>query len=131
MADKPVGIARINVQARTAADSITERRRAPRAAVELTVRLNVASPQAAVSSRTVNISRTGVFIATRLPPPVGTVLDLEIVQADGKLLFHGRAEVVRHHVDVEPKGVGAKFLDVSYECQELIDVLVNCRDEPT
>ena len=88
------------------------------------------SVDAAVSSRVLDISRSGLFIATDHPPPVGTVIDVEISLPDGRLLLHGRAEVVWGRVDVAPPGVGARFLDISYEAQELTDLLVTGERKP-
>ena len=52
------------------------------------------------------------------------VVEVQLFLPDGKLLLHGRAEIVRHQLDAMPPGVGARFLDISYEAQELIDRLV-------
>ena len=118
------GVGRIEPKKIELPGGIIERRVAPRAAVELPVKLKVSSVESAVTSRVLNISRSGLFIATNHPPAVGTVIDVELFLPDGTLLLHGRAEVVRHELDTMPPGVGARFLDISYEAQALIERLV-------
>jgi uncharacterized protein (TIGR02266 family) len=118
------GLGRIEPRRLGIPGDIVERRATPRSNVDLAVTLKVSTVEAAVTSKVLNISRSGLFIATNHPPPIGTVIDVELFLPDGKLLLHGRAEIVRHQLDTSPPGVGARFLDISYEAQELIDRLL-------
>jgi hypothetical protein len=124
------GLGRIEPKRLDTFGEIIERRVKPRVDVDLPVVLMVPSIEAAISSKILNISLSGLFIATARPPAIGTVIDVEIFLPDGRLLLHGRAEIVRHQVDTTPPGVGARFLDVSYEAQELIDRLVAKAETP-
>lgn len=108
---------------RSAPFEVVERRAAPRIAVELPICLRVASAADAVHGRSVNISKSGVFIATHHPPPIGTLIDIELELPDKKLLLHAKGQVMRHSPPGAPPGVGVAFTDISYEAQELLDEL--------
>jgi uncharacterized protein (TIGR02266 family) len=88
------------------------------------VRLQVPNLASFFESETVNISAGGMFIATEDLPPVGTQLDVEVVLEDGQLVLHATVEVVRHQANEAPIGVGARFVEISYEAQALIDRMV-------
>jgi len=100
-------------------------RRATRKRLELPVHLKVPSVESAVDSKLVNISKTGMFIATQHPPAIGTLIDIELELPDGKLLIHATGKVVRHESAREPPGIGVQFENVSYEAQELIDQILD------
>ena len=104
-----------------------ERRSEPRLGVATPVIVKVAHVGEVVGGRSVNVSRSGIFIATpngAPPPAVGTYLDLEIALPDRRLLLHAIGEVVRHGVANGVAGVGVLFREISYESQELIDELL-------
>ena len=103
---------------------VVERRRAPRVEKALAIRITVPNVAAALTGQAVNISRLGLFIATRHPPAVGTVIDLELCLPGGELLIHATAEIQWARTDGSAPGVGARFVDVSFEAQALIDELV-------
>lgn len=67
-----------------------------------------------------NVSRTGAFIHTREPWPVGTRLRLRFtVITDDPEILEGAAEVVR--VSDQPPGMGVAFLDLTAASKDLID----------
>lgn len=107
---------------------VEERRSMPRRKVSLPITLRVPSIEAALVGHAVNVSCTGMFIATYHPPPVGTRIQLALLLGEGQLLLSASAEVVRHQNDTVPPGVGVRFIDVAYEAQELIDMLVSDED---
>jgi hypothetical protein len=76
--------------------------RAPRAAVSLMVSLG--SEQAAIPSRTRDLSPTGVFVETTWRPAVGTTTSLRIVWGDD--LVEASVSVVRH----EAAGIAVRFI---------------------
>ncbi len=55
--------------------------------------------------RTLDLSRSGVFIVTEARPPLGSSRRISLVWGDD--IFFARAEVIRHADD----GIGLRFLD--------------------
>lgn len=73
-----------------------------------------------------NISRSGAFIRTRDPWPVGSRLRLRFtVMADDPEILEGVAEVVR--VSDSPRGMGVVFLELSEESKRIIDRVLERR----
>ncbi|MDX2023171.1 MAG: PilZ domain-containing protein [Deltaproteobacteria bacterium] len=73
-----------------------------------------------------NLSRTGAFIQTREPWPVGTRLRLRFtVLADDPEILEGSAEVVR--VSETPPGMGVAFLELTESSKALIDKILKRR----
>src|SRR5215210_1331296 len=76
-----------------------------------------------------NISPGGLFIRTRTPQPLGTVLDFEFRLGDGFELIKGSGEVVwvREEDDgpTRPAGMGLRFRELSQGSQELIYRIVD------
>ena len=70
-----------------------------------------------------NISRTGVFIKTKTPVPVGTEVDLRFtVIMDDIETIEGVGVVVR--VETDPPGMGVVFKELSAYSQNLINKLL-------
>jgi len=70
-----------------------------------------------------NISRTGVFIKSKQPLPVGTKVNLRFtVIMDDIETIEGQGEVVR--VEASPPGMGVVFTSVSAYSGELIQKLL-------
>ena len=122
MTGKAIG--RIGVQRREPLN-VQERRREPRAPLAVPIKLTVGTAHDAVDGRAVNISHGGMFIATNYPPKAGTMIDIELALPDRRLLMHAQGEVIRIASTAEPPGVGVRFVNVSYQSQELIDALVS------
>jgi molecular chaperone DnaK len=76
-----------------------------------------------------NISPGGLFIRTRTPQPMGTLLDFEFRLGDGFELIKGSGEVVwvREEDDgpTRPAGMGLRFRELSQGSQELIYRIVD------
>ncbi|MCB9587706.1 MAG: PilZ domain-containing protein [Polyangiaceae bacterium] len=70
-----------------------------------------------------NISRTGVFIKTKTPVPVGTEVDLRftVIMNDIETI-EGVGVVVR--VETDPPGMGVVFKELSGYSQDLINKLL-------
>jgi uncharacterized protein (TIGR02266 family) len=67
-----------------------------------------------------NISKSGAFIRTRDPWPVGTRLRLRFtIVADDPETIEGIGEVVR--VSDRPRGMGVAFVELTDRSQKLID----------
>lgn len=70
-----------------------------------------------------NISRTGVFIKTKEPLPIGTAVNLRFtVIMDDIESVEGEGEVVR--VETDPPGMGVVFRKLSGYSQGLIEKLL-------
>jgi uncharacterized protein (TIGR02266 family) len=66
-----------------------------------------------------NISRSGVFIRSKAPLPVGTPVNLKFtVIMDDLELIEGTGEVVR--VEVDPPGMGVVFTQLTAYSEQLI-----------
>jgi len=102
----------------------SERRAANRAGLAVPVRLRYDSVLDFVDTQSMNISRTGMFIVTDTPAPLGSTLDFEFALADGFVLLKGTAEVVRVASGGIVAGMGLRFLDLDPAYQEVIDRIV-------
>ena len=76
-----------------------------------------------------NVTRGGVFLASRKPRPVGEVIRFEISLAQGPPLLWGTGRVtwVREFNPAEPHrahGMGVQFTFVDPECRPLLDRLL-------
>jgi uncharacterized protein (TIGR02266 family) len=70
-----------------------------------------------------NISRTGCFLRSRDPWPVGTRLKLRFtLLAEGPEILEALGEVVR--VSERPRGMGLKFLQLPMGARRVIDRLL-------
>ncbi len=70
-----------------------------------------------------NISRTGVFIRSKSPLPIGTQVNLKFtVIMDDIETIEGTGEVVRREVD--PPGMGVVFIGLSKYSSALIERLL-------
>jgi len=73
-----------------------------------------------------NISRSGVFIKTKEPLPIGTEVNLRFtVIMDDIETIEGLGVVVR--VESEPAGMGVVFKELSSYSQRLIEKLLTAR----
>jgi uncharacterized protein (TIGR02266 family) len=76
-----------------------------------------------------NISRSGVFIKTKQPLPVGTTVNLRFsVIMDDVESIEGEGEVVR--VETDPPGMGVVFRKLSSYSQNLIEKLLTAKQVP-
>jgi hypothetical protein len=90
----------------------------------ITINKEFESFDAFIQEYVTNISRTGVFIKSSSPPPVGTRVNLHFtVITDGIESIDGVGEVVR----VEKDGVGVVFRELSAYSKDLIEKLLTRR----
>jgi len=106
-----------------------ERRSGSRARVALPVRVRYDSVIDFVETQSMNISRTGMFISTEQPAPLGSRVDFEFGLTDGFTLLTGTAEVVRVVTGGVVNGMGIRFLDLDENSRRLIDRIVSVNDE--
>jgi hypothetical protein len=102
-----------------ATDESTDARREER----LTINKEFESYDAFISEYVTNISRTGAFVRSKTPLPVGTKVNLRFtVIMDDIETIEGIGEVVR--VDEEPSGMGVVFTELSSYSKGLLDKLL-------
>jgi len=72
-----------------------------------------------------NISRSGIFIRSKAPLPVGTKVDLRFtVMMDEVEIIEGKGEVVR----VSEAGMGVEFRELTSSSKALLEQLIALRD---
>lgn len=92
----------------------------------VTINKEFESFDAFITEYVTNISRSGVFIRSKSPLPVGTVVNLHFtVIMDDIEAIEGTGEVVR--VDDDPPGMGVVFTEISSYSKDLIDKLLTKR----
>ena len=89
----------------------------------VTINKEFESFDAFINEYVTNISRTGVFIKSKQPLPVGTRVNLRFtVIMDDIETIEGTGEVVR--VETDPAGMGVVFRELTNYSQNLIDKLL-------
>jgi len=97
--------------------------RDPRVSVVAQVRLRYSSILDFHETQSINISRTGMFIASDKPGAVGSLVDFEFALADGLLLLKGKGEVVR--VTQTPMhGMGIRFRELDEDSRKCLERIV-------
>ena len=97
--------------------------REPRTGVIAPVRIRYHSILDFAETQSINISRSGMFIATSEVFKVGNVVEFEFILSDGFALLKGAAEVVR--LSNDPPGMGVKFLQLDGGSKSLIERIVD------
>jgi uncharacterized protein (TIGR02266 family) len=101
----------------------TRRSDPPRKDSRVTINKEFESYEAFISEYVTNISRTGVFVRSKSPLPIGTQVNLRFtVIMDDIETVEGIGEVVRVHDD--PPGMGVVFTELSSYSQGLIEKLL-------
>jgi uncharacterized protein (TIGR02266 family) len=102
--------------------------RDPRISVTAHVNLRYGSILDFHESQSLNISRTGMFIATNTPGPVGSMVEFEFSLVDGLSLLKGKGEVVR--VTRTPvTGMGVRFRELDEDSRKCIERIVGINEE--
>ena len=92
----------------------------------VTINKEFESYDAFINEYVTNISRTGVFVRSKTPLPVGTKVNLRFtVIMDDIETIEGIGEVVRVHTD--PEGMGVVFTELSSYSKNLIDKLLTAQ----
>jgi hypothetical protein len=100
-----------------------------RADERVTINKEFESFDAFIQEYVTNISRTGVFIKSTTPLPIGTRVNLRftVIMEDIESI-EGVGEVVR--VEKDPPGMGVVFRELSQYSKGLIDKLLTQRTRP-
>ena len=76
-----------------------------------------------VGQMVTNVSRTGAFIRTKKPLPVGSTIDLSFTIVDDDLYtIEGVGEVVRTSAD--PLGMGVQFVSLTSDSKKVLERLL-------
>ncbi len=106
-----------------------ERRRFPRVQLAAAVQLRFPSAEAAIDSRTVDISEGGVFIQMRDPRPEGTSIHLDLRIGDRALKIGGVVVRCVRPGKGEPTGIGVLFTTIAPDDVSFVKALVRDRTE--
>lgn len=82
-----------------------------------------------------NVTRGGIFLASRAPHPIGTVITFEVAILQGPPLLSGTGKVtwVREFSPAEPHrahGMGVQFLELSPASRQMLDKLLTHKTLP-
>jgi uncharacterized protein (TIGR02266 family) len=82
-----------------------------------------------------NVTRGGIFLASRSPLPVNTVLAFEVMLTQGPPLLRGTGKVtwIREFNPNEPQrahGMGVQFIQVAQSCRPILDKLLEQKAHP-
>jgi uncharacterized protein (TIGR02266 family) len=93
----------------------------------LTINKEFGSFEEFIEEYVTNISRTGAFVKTSEPPPVGTEINLKFtVIVDDIETIEGLGKVVR--VQDDPPGMGVVFTSISHHSQHLLQRMLTARE---
>ena len=111
------------------------KQREKRTQVGLMVRLSYGSVDEFVEKYATNVSRGGIFIRTRDPKPVGTILNLELRLVGGEVVVRARG-VVRWVAEEDRSahppiaaGMGVQFLALDEASKQVVDRIVTLREQ--
>ena len=92
----------------------------------VTINKEFESYDAFINEYVTNISRTGVFVKSKQPLPIGTRVNLKFtVIMDDIETIEGIGEVVR--VEADPPGMGLVFVELSQYSAQLINRLLTVK----
>jgi len=105
-----------------------EQPRAPRVPVVAQVKLGYDSILDFHASQSLNISRSGMFVASDRPGPVGSIVEFEFALADGLSLLKGKGEVVRVTTSPVP-GMGVRFRELDDNSRRCLERIVATNEQ--
>lgn len=97
------------------------------------VRLRYPDQETFVEKFAPNVTRGGIFLASREPRPVGTVLRFEVSLRDGAAMLTGRGRVtwVKNFIPSEPHrpyGMGVQFISLDPDSLPVLDQILRRRE---
>ncbi|HSZ84215.1 MAG TPA: PilZ domain-containing protein [Polyangia bacterium] len=99
--------------------------RAPRCKVQIHVLYQPPGADDKVETQLVNLSRSGMFLASRGKLlDIGVVVGFQFTLDDGLVVMQGTAEVVRLSFEGE-RGMGLRFVDLDADSRVLVDRIVD------
>jgi len=109
-----------------------DRRGGDRHPVSMRIKLKYPDVQSFIERYSSNISRGGIFVQTKRPRPVGTILRFEFLLADQTRLIRGEGRVawLRERDEAgEPAGMGVKYTRLDKQSRELIERALFYREQ--
>jgi uncharacterized protein (TIGR02266 family) len=103
-----------------------DKRGADRVPAALRLKLRYTDVESFIDKYAANVSKGGIFIASKAPKPVGTVLRFEFQLADGSPVVRGEGKVVWvKEFDAarptKPHGMGVKFTRLDNQSKAILD----------
>ena len=94
----------------------------------LTINKEFGSFEAFIDEYVTNVSRSGAFVKTSEPPPMGTEINLKftVIMEDIETI-EGVGKVVR--VQDDPPGIGVVFTRISHHSQHLLERMLTVPGE--
>src|SRR4029453_14181902 len=114
---------------------MSDTRKDQRAPVSLKVRFKSATVDEFIEQYCRDISRGGLFIKSKNPMAIGTLLKFELQLKDESRLIHGVGRVARRRLsekdqgDDPPAGMGIKFIKMDASSRSLVEKITRSREE--
>ncbi len=111
---------------------MADTRKDKRAPISLKVRFKSATLDEFIEQYSVDISRGGIFIKSKTPMSIGTLLKFEFRRKDESRLIHGVGRVVWKREEDgsgKPPGMGIKFIKMDPESRGLVEQMVSKRGD--
>lgn len=113
---------------------VDEHRREPRYPVSIRIRMRYTQREQFISKFATNLSRRGMFLASRSPRPVGTQVHFELLLADDSPVIEGLGEVrwnreYDRHAPDQAYGMGIQFVEIAEHSRAVLDQAVRLRAE--
>ncbi len=91
--------------------------------VPLRLRLSFSSEDEFLAQFSSSLARGGVFVSTKTPKPVGTIIDFEVVLARGETVLGGRGVVIEARFPAQGgrSGMTLRFLDLDAKSRLVVD----------
>jgi len=110
-------------------------RRDKRTPIALKVRFKSATVSEFIDHYSSDISKGGIFIKSKSPMPVGTLLKFEFQLRDNSPLIQGVGRVVWKRDDDNarpdlPPGMGIKFIKMDERSRQIVNRIVSGREQP-
>ena len=127
---RPVSAARpVRIVERRPAE--VDKRVHPRVMSGIAVRLQFSDVDEFLEGNALNISRGGIFLRTRKPCQLGSVIQFDLLLSGGESLLKGTGKVVWVATPAGPgeaprvPGIGVRFLDLDQASKETVDQIVS------
>ncbi|MBZ0117381.1 MAG: TIGR02266 family protein, partial [Sandaracinaceae bacterium] len=112
---------------------MSDTRKDKRAPISLKVRFKSATVDEFIEQYSLDISRGGLFIKSKTPMSIGTLLKFEFQLKDESRLIHGVGRVVWKRDEAEAAGqapgMGIKFIKMDPESRTLVEKMVAARGD--
>ncbi|MEM9192504.1 MAG: TIGR02266 family protein [Myxococcota bacterium] len=113
---------------------MADTRKDRRAPLSLKVRFKSATVDEFIEQYAMDISRGGIFIKSKKPMPIGTLLKFEFQLKDESRLIHGVGRVVWKRDEASaaegaPPGMGIKFIKMDPNSRAMVQKIISVRGE--